>query len=107
MPQCPTCRGDLINNVGTGKWTVIFSMTTSNASGLDTATFELDAVLDDNSSVHKALSDISGVVVGDRTEFTWTLASPGSPISGTLSVDHDPLGALNQALTITEQSAAA
>jgi len=70
-------------------------------------TLELDAVLDDNSSVHEALADISGVVVGGRTEFTWTLASSGTPISATLSVDHDTLGALSQALTISEQSAAA
>ena len=107
MALCPHCRGDLVNNTANGVWIVTFSTLTTVADDLDTSTFALSAVLDDNSPCNQSLAQTTGVVSGDRTVFSWTLSSPGTPVAASLEVEHDTLGTLTQTLTISEQEAAA
>lgn len=108
MPnQCPQCRGDLIDDTGNDVWIVIFSTLTTTAAGLETDTFEIHVTLDDSTTVDKSLSDNSGVVSGDRTVYTWTIGRPGNPVSGTIEVEHETLGLLEQSLTVSEMGAAA
>lgn len=104
---CPDCRGDLVNNTSHGVWVVTFSTLTSTAEGLDTSSFQLDAILDDNTSYSESLEDNDGVISGNRTVYTWTLTSPGTPLSATLEVEHNTLGTLGLDLTVSEQGAAA
>ena len=107
MPQCPQCRGDLIEDTGNDVWIVVFSTLTTTAAGLDTDSFEIHVVLSDSTTVDKGLPDNSGVVSGDRTVYTCTYASPGTPVSGTIEVEHSSLGLLVQALDVSEMGAAA
>lgn len=110
MPDnsCPHCRGELINDVSNGVWYVIFSTTTSTASGLDPKSFELDVLLDDNTWSHHDLAENAGVPGSTgRTTYSWTLTAPGDPVSGTIEVDHETLGELVQELAVSEQGAAA
>ena len=88
MPQCPQCRGDLIEDTGNDVWIVVFSTLTTTAAGLDTDSFEIHVVLSDSTTVDKGLPDNSGVVSGDRTVYTWTFASPAGSRSSSGSRVH-------------------
>lgn len=109
MPNsCPQCRGELINDLSNGVWYVIFSTTTTTAAGLDTETFKLEVLLSNNTLYQRSLPDNAGTPGSSgRTSFTWTLTSPGDPVSGVLAVDHATLGNLAKELVVSEQGAAA
>jgi len=109
MPSsCPHCRGELINDVTNGVWYVIFSTTTTVAASLDPTSFEIDVLLANNTWIHRDLAENAGVPGSNgRTAYSWTLTSPGEPVSGTLEVTHATLGVLAQTLSVSEQGAAA
>lgn len=110
MPNnsCPQCRGELIDDVANGVWYVIFSTLTTTAAGLYTNTFKLDVLLANNTQYPYSLPSTTGVPGSNgRTTFSWTITSPGEPVSGTISVDHATQGSLVQGLAVSQQGAAA
>ncbi|MCA9706989.1 MAG: hypothetical protein KDK70_14140 [Myxococcales bacterium] len=88
-------------------WSVTFATLTTVASGIETDTFVLHAILDDQSTHEESLDDISGAVVGDDTVFAWTLSNENGVQSAYIEVEHDTNGTMIQNLTVTEQSEAA
>lgn len=105
--ECPHCRGDLIDNIPYSVWQITFATLTSTAAGLHISTFEINATLDDDSAYGDSLGSVTPVVSGNETIYSWTISSPGSPVTATLEVEHGTLGVLEQVLEVSEQSAAA
>jgi hypothetical protein len=109
MPNsCPQCRGELINDVSNGVWYVSLSTTNATAAGLDTQSFEIEVLLTNNTLHQTPLAPVSGAPEGTgRTIYSWTITSPGDPVSGTIEVEHSSLGVLEQELTVSEQGSRA
>jgi hypothetical protein len=109
MPSsCPDCRGELINDVSNGVWYVILSTLTTTAAGLDDDSFELEVLLSNNTLHQQNLAQCSGIPGStNRTIYSWTITSPGDPLSGTIEVEHDTLGVLEQSLVVSEQGSRA
>lgn len=102
--ECPDCRGDLDDYVATSVWVITFSTLTTTAAGLNTSTFGISVILDDDSEHEDSLPSVTGVVDDDRTIYTWTLTSPGIAVSGVLQVEHSTLGVLEQELEVSLHS---
>ena len=109
MPNsCPQCRGELINDAPNGVWYVNFSTTTTTAAGLDDESFAIEVLLSDSTLHQQGLDQCTGTPGGSgRTNYSWTITSPGDPVSGTIEVEHSTLGVLEQELTVSEQGSRA
>lgn len=109
MPtSCPDCRGELINDISTGDWHVLFSSLTTTAAGLDDESFKLEVLLSNNSLHQQGLAQCTGIPDGNgRTHYSWVFTSPGDPLSGTIQVEHASLGMLEQELSVSEQGSRA
>ncbi|MCX4240588.1 hypothetical protein [Paraliomyxa miuraensis] len=98
--DCPSCRGELVDDTTNNKWIITLVTPDAVASGLDPDEFAIDVTMSGGSH-QQGLSSNSGSSSGGETTYQWTITRPGTPISGVITMDHGSLGPLQKALSIS------
>lgn len=98
--NCPSCRGDLVDDSTNNRWNITLVTPDSVASGLDPDEFAIDVTMTVGSH-QQDLASNSGSSSGGYTTYTWSISRPGTPVSGVLTMEHASLGSLTQDLTIS------